>query len=68
MAEIEDISWGDLADAAFRSATAKLVRKARLNGTPLVIWKDGKVVAVPPEELDTEPPQKPAGKNTAGGC
>ena len=42
------------ADAAFRQAARDVIRRAKQTGTPVVIWKEGKVTEVPPEELDLE--------------
>lgn len=39
------------ANAAFRVAAAKVVQRARLTGTPVVVWEDGRIKAIPPEEL-----------------
>jgi hypothetical protein len=40
-----------LADAAFHQAAVKLIRRAKQNGTPLIVWDQGRVRAVPPDEL-----------------
>jgi hypothetical protein len=51
-----------LANAAFRRATAKVVKEAMQTGTPLILWVDGEVREVPPEKYlwlldpDAEPP------------
>ena len=39
------------ANAAFRIAAAKVVQRARLTGTPVIVWEDGRIKAIPPEEL-----------------
>ena len=39
------------ANAAFRVAAARVVQRARLAGTPVIIWEDGRVQAIPPEQL-----------------
>ncbi|WP_165224865.1 hypothetical protein [Aquisphaera insulae] len=44
-----------LADAAFRRAAAQVVRRARQFGTPILLWKDGKVVEVSPDEIVLPP-------------
>ena len=36
---------------AFRAAVEKVIEEHVREGLPLYIWRDGKVVAVPPEEL-----------------
>lgn len=39
-------------------------RDARLKhkqlGVPLVVWRDGQVVEIPPEEIVVDPPEAPA--------
>ncbi len=61
------------ADAAFREVAIDLVRRAKQTGIPIVVWEDGKVRHVRPEELseeyphyrplgpDAEPPQAATG-------
>ena len=39
------------ANAAFRVAAARVVQRARLTGTPVIVWEDGRIKAIPPEEL-----------------
>ena len=46
-----------LADAAFRQAAVKVVRLAKQTGTPLILWVDGQIREVWPDEL--EEPTKP---------
>lgn len=41
----------DLAEKVMRSAVAKVVLTHRRLGLPLAIWRDGKVVEVPPDQL-----------------
>jgi hypothetical protein len=50
------------ANAAFRLAVARVVQRARLTGTPVIVWEDGRIKAIPPEQLShletlPEPPQ-----------
>jgi hypothetical protein len=40
-----------LADAAFKQATRKVIRRARETGTPVIVWADGQVRAVDPRDL-----------------
>ena len=40
------------ANAAFRQASKKVLLRAKLTGTPIVIWEDGQVKEVPPEEME----------------
>jgi hypothetical protein len=40
-----------LIDAAFRQAAAKVVRRARQCGTPIIIWENGELRSIPPEQV-----------------
>lgn len=46
--------------AAFRLAMIDVVRKARETGTPVIVWRDGKVVELSPDELELPPELPPA--------
>ena len=37
---------------ALRDAVQKAIRFHKLMGQPIVVWKDGKVVEIPPEEIE----------------
>ena len=39
------------ANAAFRQAAARVVQRARLSGTPVIVWENGRIQAIPPEQL-----------------
>jgi hypothetical protein len=56
MAEkIDDVqSLTEKANAAFRQASKKVLMRAKLTGTPIVIWEDGQVKEVSPEEMETK--------------
>jgi hypothetical protein len=41
---------------ALREAVQDAVRTHKLLGQPIVIWRDGKVVWVPPEEIEVDEP------------
>ncbi len=36
---------------ALRDAVQKAIRTHKLMGVPIVVWQDGKVVEIPPEEI-----------------
>ncbi len=44
-------------DAALDRAERNAWLKHKQLGAPLVVWRDGKVVLVPPEEIVVDPPQ-----------
>ncbi len=43
-------SLSELATVALRAAVDKVIEDHRQRGRPLAIWRDGKVVMLPPEE------------------
>ena len=43
-----------LVDAAMRRAMREAIRQHRLAGIPMVVWRDGKVVHLPAEQLERE--------------
>jgi hypothetical protein len=40
------------ADAAFRQAASKVVRRAKQTDTPVVVWEEGHVKEVPADQLE----------------
>lgn len=56
MPETTETSLTTLADAAFRQAAAKVVRRAQQTETPLIVWEHDRVQAITPgEQVATEP-------------
>ncbi|MBI4768702.1 MAG: hypothetical protein HY787_29630 [Deltaproteobacteria bacterium] len=53
------------AELALREAVAEAMAEHKLRGHPIVIWRDGKVVSVPPEEIvvTTDKRNKPSKDN-----
>lgn len=41
-----------LAEAAFEQAAEVVIDRARRTGTPVILWKDGRVHTVKPEETE----------------
>lgn len=41
-------------DQALAAARREAVRQHKLTGQPLVTWRDGKVVLVPPDQVDPD--------------
>jgi hypothetical protein len=39
-------------EAAFRQACREVVRVAKQTGTPVIVWKDGRVYEIPCDRLD----------------
>jgi hypothetical protein len=52
-----DLPVMERAEMAMKAAMEKVIEEHIREGLPLYIWRDGKVVAVPPEELRTLPRQ-----------
>ncbi|MBN2293094.1 MAG: hypothetical protein JXM70_11750 [Pirellulales bacterium] len=48
----EDMSMTEKADAAFRQAALKVVQRARETDTPVIMWEDGKVKRVHPDDIE----------------
>ncbi len=40
-----------MAEKALREAVAEAIAEHKLRGHPIVVWRDGKVVSIPPEEI-----------------
>jgi hypothetical protein len=50
-----DLPLEERALMALQAAVEKVIEEHIREGLPLYIWRDGKVVAVPPEELRSLP-------------
>ncbi len=61
------------AENAFKRAVVKVIEDHKLTGDPLNIWKDGRVVKVPPEQPSVQESRaeytakKRKGRGTAAG-
>jgi hypothetical protein len=42
---------GKQADEALRKATREALKKHRLAGNPIAVWRDGKVIILEPHEI-----------------
>jgi hypothetical protein len=47
-------SLSDKANAAFRQVAAKVIERAKQTGTPVVVWEDGQVKELPPQQLEQQ--------------
>ena len=47
-------SWIAKANLAFEAACRKVIDRARQSGTEIVIWRDGQIVELSPEEATAE--------------
>jgi len=50
-------SWVRQAHEAFRKAVAEAIAEHRRNGVPIAIWRNGKVVRIPAEQIEIREPQ-----------
>ena len=50
----KDTSLSSRVEAAFRQAASKVVQRARQTGTPVVVWKEGRVKEIPADQLETK--------------
>jgi hypothetical protein len=48
---IDEMTWPEKAEEALRRAVARAIEEHRRMGVPIVVWKDGKVKIVPPEDI-----------------
>ncbi|MFW6012415.1 MAG: hypothetical protein ACOC92_01755 [bacterium] len=48
----------DLADRAVRKAVRGAILRHKLLGNPIAVSRDGKVVWIPPEEIEVPPPEE----------
>jgi hypothetical protein len=49
--KLEDIPLDIMAEKALKEAVAEAIAEHKLRGHPIVVWRDGKVVSIPPEEI-----------------
>jgi hypothetical protein len=48
---MKEMSLHIMAEKALREAVAEAIAEHKLRGHPIIIWQDGKVVSIPPEEI-----------------
>lgn len=46
---------GDASEKAAREAVGQALRRHKLLGNPVVVWRDGKAVEIPPEQIPVDP-------------
>ena len=46
-----------MAEKAFKEAVAEAINEHRRNGVPIAVWRNGKVVLVPPSQMMVREPQ-----------
>ena len=50
-------SWVRQAHEAFRKAVAEAIAEHRRNGVPIAIWRNGRVVRIPADQIEVREPQ-----------
>ena len=45
------------AEEAFKKAVAEALADHRLHGIPIAVWRDGKVVRIPADQIEVREPQ-----------
>ncbi len=45
------------AEEAFRKAVAEAIAEHRRNGVPIAIWRNGKVIRIPADQIEAREPQ-----------
>jgi len=55
--DIEELMMDDaLIDGALAEAVREAVLRHKRLGNPIAVWKNGRVVWIPPEEIEVDPP------------
>ena len=49
--DLKNMSLGEKAEEALKKAVARVVEEHRKSGEPLAVWRDGRVVHVPADQL-----------------
>ena len=49
--------WVHQAHEALRRAVAEAIAEHRRNGVPIAIWRNGKVVRIPADQIEVREPQ-----------
>ena len=49
--------WVHQAHEALRKAVAEAIAEHRSNGVPIAIWRNGKVVRIPADQIEVRDPQ-----------
>jgi hypothetical protein len=49
--------WVNQAHEAFRKAVAEAISEHRRRGVPIAIWRNGKVIRIPADQIEVREPQ-----------
>jgi hypothetical protein len=55
--KLSDIPIGIRAEEALKKAVAEAIADHKRTGDPIAIWRDGKVVQIPPEQIEVREEQ-----------
>jgi hypothetical protein len=50
--KLEDLPLDIMAEKALKEAVAEAIAEHKLRGHPIVVWRDGKVISIPPEGIN----------------
>ena len=50
----ESDKWFDAVDAGVRQGVAMAIRRHKLAGRSIHVWRDGQIVEIPPEEIPSD--------------
>ena len=59
---LSDKAMAFLAEEALKKAVARTIADHKRTGDPIVIWRDGKVVKVPADQIEVREPEAEYGK------
>ncbi|MCD6399366.1 hypothetical protein J7L85_01085 [candidate division WOR-3 bacterium] len=59
---LSDIPIGIRAEEALKKAVADTIADHKRTGDPIVIWRDGKVVKIPADQIEVREPEAEYGK------
>ena len=59
---LSDIPIGIRAEEALKKAVADTIADHKRTGDPIVIWRDGKVVKIPADQIEVHEPEAEYGK------
>ena len=64
---LPDKAMAFLAEEALKKAVARTIADHKRTGDPIIIWRDGKVVKVPAEQIEVREPEVKYGNSKEKG-
>ncbi len=56
--KVSDVPMAFRAEAALKKAVADTIADHKRTGHPIVVWRDGRVVKVPADQIEVREPQR----------